>query len=71
MHIHEKWNNYTGKKVAACWTEVIDASGRGSSIFKISVKFNTDTKSLVVGKLSFIDTISMSGFDLGFNIVLS
>lgn len=59
------------EKVAACWTEVIDASGSGNSIFKISIKLNTDTKSLMIGKLIFIDTIAMSQFNLAFNTVSS
>lgn len=34
-------------------------------------QLNTDTKSLMVGILSSIDTIAMSGFNLAFNIVFS
>lgn len=70
MHIHEKWNNYMGKKkISAGWREVIEAPRRGITIFKISVKLYPDRKSLMIGKLSSVDVITMSGFNLAFNIV--
>jgi len=40
-------------------------------IFKISINFDHDTKSLMIGKLLSIGAITMSGINLAFSIVSS